>query len=472
MFKIENGPHIRDNDTTSKIMTRLIIALVPIICFAIFKNTILVYYYSSATFLDSLHPVFMILVSIITSYISELLWFKFVLKNTLSNCFKEIYKSNTIIPGLLLALVLPVNTPLYLVAIGAFSASIIGKMLFGGFGQNIFNPALIGYLIISVGYSAIMGGYLNAFEIDTIAGSTPLTNLATANYFAGYDTIVTPYGNLFNFLFGSIPGAIGEVSKILIVVAFIYLTITKTIKWKIPVFYVGTVFILTLILGLIFDQGLWYPLFHILSGGLLFGAVFMATDPVTSPITPIGQVLYGISLGVLTVVLRFLTPYPEGVLTSILFMNMTVSLFDKVGIMIKESFKKKLIYIICFIILAVSMSFVIHANINKEDKSSITIINIDKIGDNYIYEVSAKGWGLITAKVTINNGIVTTIDILNSSAETKWSAIEREDYINKLMNGQSNLNNVDAVSGVTITSDALKEIIREVIKDNGDSYER
>lgn len=470
-FKVDNGPHIKDSDNTSKIMIRLLIALLPILCFSVYKN-VAILYKMDISILKALHPLFIIVVAIMTSVITEMLYVRFILKKEKRELKEYIKNSYALFPGLFLALVIPINTPLLIVAVGAFIATLIGKMIFGGFGHNIFNPALTGALLVTTAYGSIIGGTSNLLELDTIGSATPLSNLANFNYIGTYEQIVGKFGDIYNFIFGTIPGTLGETNKFLIIAALIFLIFTKVIKWKIPIFYISTVFLMTFIIGYNNDLGIWYPLFHILSGGLLFGAVFMATDPVTSPITPIGQVLYGISLGVLTVVLRFLTPYPEGVLTSILFMNMTVSLFDKVGIMIKESFKKKLIYIICFIVLAISMSFVIHANINKEDKSSITIINIDKIGDNYIYEVSAKGWGLITAKVTINNGIVTTIDILNSSAETKWSAIEREDYINKLMNGQSNLNNVDAVSGVTITSDALKEIIREVIKDNGDSYER
>ncbi len=470
-FKVDNGPHIKDSDNTSKIMTRLLIALIPIICFSVYKN-VAILYKMDISILKALHPLFIIVVAIMTSVITEMLYVRFILKKEKRELKEYIKNSYALFPGLFLALVIPINTPLLVVAVGAFIATLIGKMLFGGFGHNIFNPALTGALLVTTAYGSIIGGTSNVFELDTIGSATPLSNLANFNFIGTYEQIVGKFGDIYNFLFGTIPGTLGETNKFLIIIALIFLIATKVIKWRIPIFYISTVFLMTFIIGYSNDLGIWYSLFHILSGGLLFGAVFMATDPVTSPITPIGQVLYGISLGILTVILRFLTSYPEGVLTSILFMNMTVSLFDKVGIMIGNSIKRKVIYIVIFIVLAVGMSFVIINNIKKEDKSNVRIINVEKSGDNYIYEMSAKGWGTITANVTINDGVVTSINIINSAAETKWQEIEKNDYINKLINGQSNLNNVDAVSGATVTSDALKEMIKKVIEDNGDSYER
>ena len=353
-FFKENGPHIKSEDGASKIMIRLLIALTPIVCFAIFKNSIIVYYYTDATILEAMHPVFMILVSILTSFISELLYFKVILKKSFRDTLYEISRSFTLIPGLFLALVLPPNIPLWLVAFGSFCATVLGKMIFGGFGQNIFNPALIGYLLISASYPALMGSSLNLYELDTLAGATPLSNLSTLNYYGTYENVVGSYGTLLNFFSGMIPGTIGETCKILIIIAFIYLAFTKTIKWLIPVMYVLVAFIMTYFIGSIAGLDMWYPLFHILSGGLLFGAVFMATDPVTSPKTTIGQIFYGVSLGILTILLRFKTSYPEGVMTSILFMNMLVPLFDKIGLYFKYNTKRIWTIVLVFISIITS----------------------------------------------------------------------------------------------------------------------
>jgi len=465
-FLKESGPHIKDNDTTSKIMTRLLIALAPIVCFSIFKNSIIVYFYSNASILEALHPIFIILVSILTSFISELLYFKFVLKKDLNISLFEISRSFTIIPGLLLALVLPPNIPLYIVIFGAFSANIVGKMLFGGFGENIFNPALIGYLFITASYSNLMGSSLNLYELDTIATATPLTNLVNINYFGSYETIVGSYGTLLNFLMGSIPGSLGEVSKLLIIAAFIYLTITKTIKWIIPTTYISTVFIITLIIGKYLDLGIWYPLFHILSGGLLFGAVFMATDPVTSPITKEGQIIHGISLGIMTVLIRFLTPYPEGVMTSILFMNMLVPTFDKIGLKLKYNLNKIWIPILVLLLITIVVILNITNTLNSKESDDylsdkVTIVNIKEEGSKRIYSVTSKGWGLIKADVEVNQDI-NSIIVKDHTGETQWNEIEKNNYIYEVINNQNNIDKLDAVSGSTYSSDALKNIVRKI----------
>ena len=243
-FKTEIGPYVKTDNNTNKMMKKLLIALSPIIAFGLFKNIIMVYYYTGESLISLLNPLYMIIVGILTSLITEYLYIRFILKNNHKESLKDLYTSYAIIPGLLLSLVLPLNTPIWIVFFGAFCATLIGKMLFGGFGKNIFNPALIGYLLVSAAYSSKLGSYLNIYELDTIGGATPLANLASLNYISSYNNIVGHYGNLFNFFTGTIPGMIGEVSKVLIILAFIFLTVTKTIKWRIPVFYVSTVFII------------------------------------------------------------------------------------------------------------------------------------------------------------------------------------------------------------------------------------
>ncbi|MBR1884349.1 MAG: RnfABCDGE type electron transport complex subunit D [Clostridia bacterium] len=467
-FIKENGPHIKSNDSTSKIMTRFLIALTPIICFAIFKNSVIVYSYASKGFIESLHPLFMIIVGALTSFISETLYYKIVLKNDLRTSLYESYRSFGIISGILLALVLPPNIPLWLVSFGSFTGSIIGKMLFGGFGQNIFNPALLGYLFISASYSNLMGSPFNAYELDTIGGATPLSNLMNFNYTGSFENIVSPFGDLFNLFVGNIPGAIGEVSKLLIIISFIYLVITKTIKWIIPTIYVTTVFILTFIISKYIDAGVWYSLFHILSGGLLFGAVFMATDPVTSPLTTIGQILHGLSLGILTVLLRFLTPYPEGVMTSILFMNMLVPLFDKIGIKARNNIRNIIIIVITFIlIIIISILNITHkldknsSNVSELD-SKVNILEVKEDGNKKIYEVTSKGWGLIKADVEVEDKNIKSIIIKDSKDETQWNEIEKNNYIYKVIQNQNNIDKLDAVSGSTYSSNALKNIVKKV----------
>ena len=214
---------------------------------------------------------------------------------------------------------------------------------------------------------------------------------------------------------------------------------------------------------------MWYPLFHVLSGGLLFGAVFMATDPVTSPITKSGQVLYGISLGILTVLLRFLTPYPEGVMTSILFMNLLVFLFDKIGLKIKNDKKNLVIPYIIIILLFISVSLGIGFKVNKEvlskdnkDNLNVDIIDIKDNGNTKTYNVSSKGWGVIKASIEVSDDKIISILITDSSSETQWNEIEKVNYLDDLIKNQDDIDSLDAVSGSTRTSNGLKNMIKKV----------
>lgn len=469
-YVIDSGPHIKDDDSTALVMNRLLIALIPIILFSIYKNSFLVLVEGKYSIMQALYPIFILLIASSTSILSEKIFVHILNKKYGYKKYKSYF---ALFPGLFLALIIPINTPLIIVFLGALIASIIGKMLFGGFGYNVFNPALIGALFILTAYGTLIasnGGYLNPVEIDTIATSTPLSNLSALNYVGTYEKVVNAYGSINSFIFGTIPGTLGEVSKILIVLAFVYLVLFKVIKWRIPVTYILTVFIMTFIIGYNNNLGIWYPIFHILSGGLLFGAVFMATDPVTSPVTDSGQIIYGISLGVLTVITRFLTSYPEGVLTSILTMNMLVFLIDRLGVKVKFNIKKIILPLTLMILLSFGLSLYISNTIKDTGKKNdrVQIINKEQSGSKTIYTLTTKGWGLIEAKVELQKGKVTKIEILNSSTETQWSEIEDNDYINTLINKQSDIENVDTISGTTRTSKALKDMIIAVLEDYGD----
>ena len=342
-------------------------------------------------------------------------------------------------------------------------------MLFGGFGYNIFNPALIGALFVTTSYGSLIssqGGYLNAMELDTISKATPLTNLGNLGYVDTWQNIGASFGTLWDYFLGFIPGTIGETSKLLILIAMIFLIITKVIKWRIPITYLLTVSIMTFIIGVYNDMGIWYTLFHLLSGGLMFGAVFMATDPVTSPITKIGQVIFGLGLGLLTVIFRFLTPYPEGVLTAILSMNMLVFIIDKIGAKAKFDVKKAILPFSILILLILGTSLYIGYNLKSDQtvkNDKVNIIDINEIDNKIIYKVTTKGFkGLIESEIIFEDDNIKEIKILEQH-ESYWSEIEDNDYINKLIEGQDKIEDVDTVSGATISSFALKLMVKEVL---------
>ena len=466
----QEGPFLKNKNSTHKMMRNLLIALTPIILFSVYKNGYLPYSHQKTNILGLFYPLLFIMLPTFTTFLTELLYTKYFLKKNKEELMEFTKNSFSIVPGLFLGLILPINTPLSIVILGAVFATIIGKMLFGGFGYNIFNPALVGRLFIISTYALVItnhGGYMNPLEVDTITTATPLSNVSIISGIGTYETLVKPYGNLWDFLIGTIPGAMGETSALLCIIAGIFLSITKVIKWKIPLIYILTVFGMTYLIGGMNGLGIWYPLFQVLSGGLLFGAVFMATDPVTSPVTPIGQILYGLFLGILTVVFRYLTPYPEGVLTSILTMNMFVFILDKIGRKSQIHFWK------CVLMFVIAWAIIIEASIfigNKYDKrnhidSKYKIVSKKVLQDGYQYIVTYDGYASkIKASIEIKKDKITKFEVIEQN-ESFYNKIEQANYIDKLLKEQQKIEEIDTISGATITSTAIKKIFILTLQD-------
>ena len=467
-FKVKQGNFIKSCDSTRKIMYRVILALVPIILFSFYKNGILPLIKNTGSPIDLINLVLIILTPVVVSLFTE--YFYYIIKKDKKTFTYLIEESFAIIPGLFIGLIIPIHTPLWLVALAALIGT-LSKMIFGGLGKNPLNPALFGSLLIIVfasSYIGKFGGYMNSYELDALSAATPLSHFSALTYAGSYKDIVGPYGSLLTFFFGNIPGAIGETSSILCIVAFIYLTITKTIKWKIPVSYILTVFIMTLIIGLTNNMGLWYPLFNILSGGLLFGAVFMTTDPVTSPISSQGQILGGIILGILTVFIRYLTPYPEGVLISILIFNVLTIIINRLSI--KFNFNKlyKIISLILVIIVGIILTIIISNKIdynpNANEDPNFTVTSTETLNKDNIYYVTSRGFNgkkSIKSKITMNNNNIISIEILSTS-DSYYKIVEESNYIDNLITNQNSLDNLDTVSGATYTSAYLKELVEKI----------
>lgn len=454
-FFKSKGPFISSKNTTNNIMTHLLISLIPIIIFSFYKNGIIPYINNTTGIYGLFLPLIVIFLSIITSFVTEFLFFKFCRK---SKTIKEdLGKSFAIFPGLFVSLILPLNTPLYLVLLASFVAS-FSKVIYGGFGKNLFNPALIGRLFVVSAYAMVLSNaYLNSYEIDTLSSATPLSNIAVVDAIT-YDNIVKPYGTLTDFFFGTIPGTIGETSTLLILAAFVYLVIKKVIKPIIPITYILTFGLISLLACYINGIGQWYTLFQLFSGGLFFGAVFMATDPVTSPTTKKGQLIYGMFLGILTAYFRFLTPYPEGVLTSILTLNLFARFFDNIFI------NKKVIYLIYLIpiCLIFSLPFLIELNGELNVQTDFNIISKTVEQNITTYEVSQKGFsGHIYATIIIDEEIL-SIEV-TSQSDSYYQKIIDSNFIEDLTNDV----NVDTVSGATVTSTALKKMVSNTLEDYG-----
>ena len=229
-----------------------------------------------------------------------------------------------LVTGLIFPLVLPPTTPLWVVGVGVAFGTLFGKEVFGGTGRNIFNPALIGRLFITIAFPAIMTtAWLMPFT-DTVTTATPLTLYKS-------DGVTTSYISL---LLGQCAGSMGEVFRAGIIVGGLFLMFTKVSNWRVPVSYLGSVLLLSFI-GNTYIERVAPPMFQLLTGGLLFGAMFMATDPVTSPFTRTGKWIFGILCGLLTVLIRSFSVYVEGVMFSIVIMNAFTPIIDHIVVTLK-----------------------------------------------------------------------------------------------------------------------------------------
>jgi len=255
------------------------------------------------------HALSVIAVSVAAAVLTE-----YAVKKLRKRAF--VMDGSAVVTGLLLALILPPTIPLWMVAVGSVFSIAIVKEAFGGLGHNIFNPALGGRAFMAACFSVKMTTWVSptGFGADAVTTATPLSGVSEWQQFdpSAYQAM----------LFGNIAGSIGETSALLILVGGILLLALGIISWRIPVAYIGTVALLTLALG-------QDAIFHVLAGGLMLGAFFMATDYVTSPITTRGKIIFGIGAGILTVVIRRFGGLPEGVCYSILFMNAITPLIDR-----------------------------------------------------------------------------------------------------------------------------------------------
>lgn len=312
---IASSPHVRGELSTPKIMQEVIWALIPamVVSFIVF----------------GVGAVWVTLVAVLSCMATEHLIQKYLLKQ--SNSLNDY---SAILTGILLAFNLPSNLPWWMTMLGSVMAIGVGKMSFGGLGKNPFNPALVGRVFLLTSFPAQMTTWPTpAFfnlQIDGKTGATPLT-LLKASLKGGIPLadMVAKMPSYENIFLGFMGGSLGEVSAIALTIGGLYLLFKRIISWHIPVSYLLTVFLFAGVMWLYNPQHYIDPLFHIMAGGLLLGAFFMATDMVTSPMTPKGMLLFGFGCGILTFLIRTWGGYPEGVSFAILIMNGLTPLINK-----------------------------------------------------------------------------------------------------------------------------------------------
>ena len=463
-FKVRDGNFIKSENSTNKMMYHVIIALLPIVIFSFYKNGILPVVKGYGNILSMFRPLVMVIIPMIVGVFVEYIYY--YIRGDKKDFNYLINESFAMIPGLFIGLIISLNTPIWLVIIVSIIAS-LSKVLCGGFGKNIFNPALFGVLFITLFFKSFVGGYLNLYEIDTISAATPLANLSANGGILDYNSAVGTYGSLLNFFIGNIPGSLGETSSLLCILGFIYLCINKVIKFRIPLYYIAVVFIISLIVGLCNNLGIWYSLFHVLSGGLLFGAIFMATDPVTTPISKFGQILAGILLGILTMSFRLLTSYPEGVLLSILIINVLTIFINKLSIKINFNKLLKGIIIGFLMVLVIVFSLLVGNYLKNERVKQVDfIIDSKVVGNKTTYRARGRGYtgnNAITLDITFLGDKIVDISLVKST-ETYIGLVNNANYLNIIVDNQDNLDDIDTVSGATYTSKYIKQLVGKVVE--------
>ncbi len=332
---VSSSPHLRDNATTRRLMTDVCIAMIPAAV--------------AAVWFFGLRALILIAVSVLSAVVAEAYYQK------KSHQPVTVSDMSAVVTGILLAFNLPANAPWWMAAIGSILAIVLVKQIFGGLGQNFMNPALAGRAILFISWMAIMSSYPNPTPgnflvgltpdvVDTVSKATPLMMAKGAA--AGNLALSSTTGaTLWNLFIGQVPGVLGETSKLALLIGFIYLLVRRVVDWRIPVTFIATASLCYLVKegarlpeymaavnnvssaawSLVFSN----TLFQVLSGSLFLGAIFMATDYTTSPMTSVGKIIMGVGCGVMLFVIRSFSTYPEGCSFAILFMNVVTPLIDR-----------------------------------------------------------------------------------------------------------------------------------------------
>jgi electron transport complex protein RnfD len=308
-FIVAPAPHMHNPHSTQSLMRDVIIALLPALAVSIWVYGLSVLYVTA--------------IAVVSCVLVEYLIQKFLFKGAPTIC-----NLSAVVTGILLAFNLPSNIPWWIIVIGAVVAIGVAKMTFGGLGHNPFNPALVGRVFLLIAYPVQMTSFaqpVGGEYVDAFAGATPLAALKA-------QAIEVGDVNLLNMFAGVMPGSMGEIAAAALLVGGLYMLWRRVITWHIPVAVLGSMAAFAFVVALAQGGGealYALPAFHLLAGGAMLGAIFMATDYVTSPMTPKGMIIYGVGIGVITMVIRMWGAYPEGMSFAILLMNAVTPLINK-----------------------------------------------------------------------------------------------------------------------------------------------
>lgn len=304
LLTVSPSPHVQGDESIRKIMYGVVLAMLPA-----FAMSVMFFGWNS--------------VKVTLIAIAASVFFEYVIQKYIMKVKPTVDDGSAIVTGILLAFNVPVGLPVWLIVLGALVAIGVGKMSFGGLGQNPFNPALVGRVFLLISFPVQMTTWTaNKVVADGFSGATPLGLLKEG--LKNGETIPQITSQLpshFDLFWGNMSGSLGEISAVALLLGGVYMLWKKIISWHTPVAVLGTIFIFEGILWLANPERFMDPMFHLFTGGAMLGAIFMATDMVSSPMTHLGQLIFGIGIGIITVLIRNFGAYPEGISFAILIMN-------------------------------------------------------------------------------------------------------------------------------------------------------
>ena len=306
LLTVSPSPHVHSNDSTRKIMYRVVYALIPALIWSVFVFG-----------LDALRVTAIAIISCLA--------LEYIIQKYMMKVKPSVHDGSALVTGILLAFNVPATIPWWIIVIGAIASIGIGKLSFGGLGSNIFNPALVGRVFLLISFPVQMTNWpvnQQTEAVDAVSSATPLAVIKEGI------TSGTPVSQLMagmpsasDMLLGNITGSLGEISALMLILGGLYMLFKKVITWEIPVSILGSVAAVAAVFWLVDPQSYVNPVYHLLTGGLMLGAIYMATDMVSSPMTSKGQLIYGVGIGVITILIRLFGAYPEGISFAILIMN-------------------------------------------------------------------------------------------------------------------------------------------------------
>jgi len=483
------APHYRTSQSTSGIMRDLTLCLLAVTLFSII-------YYSAAWGASyGLRVVLLMVDSVVTAEAVDALW----LKATKKDIKTGLLSSYSWVTAMILTLISTIDTGYFALCVATIIAVVFGKLVFGGFGQNIFNPAAFGEAIIMQSFSASKAA-------DFTTSATPTTVMSSYGWMMSgskFNEIVSQFGGLGKMLIGAYPSTIGSTCALLILACGVFMIMRRDIDWQLPVFYIGSVFVLTALIGAMHGAGLWYPLFQVLAGGVMFGGIFMVTDPVTSPMTLPGRIVFALGAAALTVIIRTKSNLADGVLYSILLMNMLTPAIDKMfdGSQIRDAKKfRNQVLIAGGCLLAVTLgvgtqvvgktpaaaasegssasstasaaSTVAISSDFSEYEASCTESSND--GKTAVYACSAKGFGLLngvdgeskneaTVTVDLNAKKVVSVEVTHfGDTEEVGDRATTEKALSQYA-GKTASDSADLTTGATFTSKSIVAMVQAAL---------